>query len=169
MYSAQFTSFKLEPNYINAGILETQGIEQLAKEIAILTQGWGRLDIRSDEDTMLSAQTSSGTKIGTVEGFKTLSRTVADIAHTSPNQKGGHPSIALCKMAGTAPTPQPESASFADVEIPAELEKRPRILSVVRLPTPTQEVANSSPRELADAQSASPPYSPFFARTLLGK
>ena len=53
-----------------------------------------------------------------------------------------------------------------EVDISAALKIRPRPHDLGRLLSPTQATANSFSKEFAEAQSASRPYSPYFARYL---
>ena len=56
MYSAQITGVTLEPDYFDEENMEKLYVEEVAKEIAVLTQDWGPRDILADEDMVSSAE-----------------------------------------------------------------------------------------------------------------
>ena len=87
MYAAQCTGLELGPEYIDDENMETDCVEQLAKEVAVLSQGWPPLDIPLDGFTMAIAQTLSGMRVRTSEGLMTITPTVADVAATILKQK----------------------------------------------------------------------------------
>ena len=104
MCSARVAGFDLESDCIDPDNMETNCIEQLAKVIAILSQGWSPIDILSDEDTTEIAETYSGMRIRTVENLKTMTRTVTNVTFATLNLEGLRLSMALYEMEEPSPT-----------------------------------------------------------------
>ena len=131
--------------------------ERLATDIAALSQNWGPGDILSGCGMVLLAKTLVGLRIRAIRGLGTMTPNVADVAYALLSRKELHLSMTLYLMLQPGLAPQPMSASCTDVDVSAAIKKRPRPPGSGRPSSPTQEMANSFPRESARAQSASPP------------
>ena len=136
-------------------------IEEFAKEVAALTQNWYPRDILSDEEIVSFAETFVARRVRAMESLETTPPNVTDLACAAPNHKGLRLSMVLYRLRRRGQSPQPKSAYFMEVDVPAEITKRPRLRDLGRLSSPTQGMANFFPKELAEAQSASPPCSSY--------
>ena len=83
---------------------------------------------------------------------------------TAPNKEGLHLSMPLFRTLQPGQTTRPKGAPFTEVDIPAEPKDRAWPRAPGRFLSPTEGMADSFSKELGEARSASPPYSPFRAR-----
>ena len=100
-------------------------------------------------------------RICAIASPKTRTRTVADVAYATLNQKGLRLSISQQTFVEPNLTSQPKRTSFAQVDIQAELKKRPWLRNVGGLPMPTKEMATSFSKEMGEARFAAPSCSPY--------
>ena len=71
--------------------MEAHRIEDLAKGIAVPSQGRNPLDILSDEDTVEMEKALAGMRIRAIECPKTMTRAATDAACNQLEKKGGAP------------------------------------------------------------------------------
>ena len=114
----------MEPDYIDEENRGKHYIEELAKEVAALTKNWDPRDILSDEDLVSFAETLIALRARAIESLKTMPPIVTGVVCAAFNQKGLHLSKTLYGLPQPRQTPQPESASLMEVDIPAEVRKR---------------------------------------------
>ena len=99
-------------------------------------------------------------RIRAIRGLQSADRSVVEMARRRVGAKGIRLSLALRHLVGVTMETKPEGVSFVEVGIPVEIKSRPSLRNAGRLFFPTQEMANSSSKEVPEAQNASPT-SPF--------
>ena len=163
MYSAQVRGLcRLERDYLDDENTETHRTDELAKDAAGVPHGWNSLDISSDEDLVEVAKPLAGMRIRAVECLQTMGRAVSELARNQAYDKGAHLSIALYKLAEPGGTLKPKGATSVQVDMPAGVPERPWLRISGRFPMPIEEMVNSPPKDLAEAQPAAPPFPPFL-------
>ena len=80
LFSARITGVELERYYFDDESIGTHCVEELAMEIANLSQGWNPVDILSGGETTELAKVLAGVRIRTIECRKEMLRAATDVA-----------------------------------------------------------------------------------------
>ena len=78
----QCTGLELKRDFLGNENMETNFIDCLAKEMAVLQGGWGPNDILADEDAI---------ELGAIRVLRRASRSVADLIYSRLNSMGSPP------------------------------------------------------------------------------
>ena len=105
-----------------------------------------------------------GLRAPPIAEFQKTNSSIISVAFDVVNRVGIQLSMALHACLGAGLQPKTETPSRTEVDVPSELKKRPSLRGIGHLLAPTQEMANSSSKELSEAANASPPFSPYCSR-----
>ena len=166
MYTAQLQGFDifqaLDRDYID---MEEALIDDLAKEIAVRQHGLPSKEQLQDEDVALLAKTLAAVRVPSIAVLQKANSCVSNAVYEVVNKVGLNMSLALNMLIETDAPVKTKAHPFTEVDIQEELKKRPYLKNIGRLLMPTQEMVNSFSKELAEADTAFPPFSPYCARS----
>ena len=126
--------------------MEKLFVEEVAKEIAAFSHDCDPETIFADEDMVATAEVLVDLEVRSTEGIRAMPSNVTDVASASPFDRGLHLSLTRYRLLQPRCTLCTQSASFIEVDIPAELKKRPTLRGLRRLLSPSQGMANSFPQ-----------------------
>ena len=162
MYSAQITGI-FDEEYVDEDM--TESAPKLAKEIAIIMQKWDPDDQLQDSEVENLAKSLVELGCTSVRKLTKLPTSIFEFIMNKMAPMGAQYSLALKQLVENDSPPTQNSVKFVEVDIPSDMDEKWYLKMIPKILFPTQDMVNSFSKELSEAQSAYPPYSPFCVRS----